>query len=189
MENWFFQHDHKVAPGPTWTLTNFGQEINCFASPARYLLKKDYLMKTCEDVMTPKPVCCLPTDNVLFVAELMKSEDIGAIPVIENMETQKLIGIITDRDLALRVVAQGLDTNSTRVESVMTRKVVTCRSDDDLQRAVDAMAEKQLRRIVIVDNANKVLGVISQADVATRVNQPVKTAEMVKEISQPTEAK
>jgi CBS-domain-containing membrane protein len=54
---------------------------------------------------------------------------------------------------------------------------------------VDAMAEKQLRRIVIVDNANKVLGVISQADVATRVNQPVKTAEMVKEISQPTEAK
>jgi CBS domain-containing protein len=100
-----------------------------------------------------------------------------------------LIGIITDRDLALRVVAQGLDTNSTRVESVMTRKVVTCRSDDDLQRAVDAMAEKQLRRIVIVDNANKVLGVISQADVATRVNQPVKTAEMVKEISQPTEAK
>lgn len=144
-------------------------------------------MKTCEEVMTPKPVCCLPTDNVLLVAELMRSENIGAVPVIENGETQKLIGIITDRDLALRVVGQGLDTSSTRAESVMTRKVVTCRADDDLQRAVDAMADKQLRRIVIVDSANKVLGIISQADVATRVNQPVKTAEMVKEISQPTE--
>ncbi len=144
-------------------------------------------MKTCEDVMTAKPVCCLPTDNVIMVAKLMKNEAIGAIPVIDNKETQKLIGVITDRDLAFRVVGKGCDASSTRVESVMTRKVVTCRADDELQRAVDAMSEHQLRRIVIVDNANKVLGIISQADVATRVNQPVKTAEMVKEISQPNE--
>ncbi|HBO34273.1 MAG TPA: CBS domain-containing protein [Anaerolineaceae bacterium] len=144
-------------------------------------------MKTCEEVMTSKPVCCLPTDNVVMVAELMKSENIGSIPVIDNKETQKLIGIITDRDLALRVVGQGLDASSTQVESVMTRKVVTCRADDDFQRALDAMSEHQLRRIVVVDSVCKVLGIISQADVATRVNQPEKTAEMVKEISQPSE--
>jgi CBS domain-containing protein len=66
----------------------------------------------------------------------------------------------------------------------MTRKVVTCRTDDELQVALDAMSEKQLRRIVIVDNVNKILGIISQADVATRINQPDKTAEVVKDISQ-----
>jgi len=140
-------------------------------------------MKTCEDVMTPNPICCLPTDKVTTVAELMKRENIGPVPVIENEETRKLIGIITDRDLALKIVAEGRDAQSTQVEAVMTRKVVTCRSDDNLQRALDAMSEHQLRRIVIVDNVNKVLGIISQADVATRTNQPEKTAEVVKDIS------
>ena len=142
-------------------------------------------MKTCADVMTQNPVCCLPTNNMIFVADLMKRENIGAIPVIANEETKKLIGIITDRDLALKVVAEGQEALSTKVEAVMTRKVVTCRADDDLQRALDAMSEHQLRRIVIVDETNKVMGIISQADVATRANQPEKTAELVKEISQP----
>lgn len=141
-------------------------------------------MKTCADIMTPNPYFCTPTDNVLSVAELMKRENVGSVPVVENDNTQKLIGIITDRDLALKVVGEGLEAKSTQVEAVMTRKIVTCRSDDELQVALDAMSENQLRRIVIVDKVNKVLGIISQADVATRVNQPEKTAEVVKEISQ-----
>jgi CBS domain-containing protein len=143
-------------------------------------------MKICEDVMTPKPVCCLPTDNGILVAALMKSENIGSVPVIENKETQKLIGIITDRDLALRILGERRDAESTRVEAVMTRKVVTVRADDDVQRALDAMSDHQLRRIIVVDSVNKVLGIISQADVATRIDRPEKTAEMVKEISQST---
>ncbi|MGZ9223563.1 MAG: CBS domain-containing protein, partial [Anaerolineales bacterium] len=106
-----------------------------------------------------------------------------SIPVIENEQTQKLVGIVTDRDLALKIVAEGLDAKSTKLETVMTHNVVTCRADDDLQKALDAMAEHQLRRIPVVDNDNKVVGIIAQADVATRVDQPEKTAEMVKEIS------
>lgn len=141
-------------------------------------------MNTCADIMTPNPYFCLPTDNVINVAEIMKRENIGSVPVVDNDQSQKLIGIITDRDLAMKVVGEGLEAKSTRVEAVMTRKVVTCRSDDELQVALDAMSEKQLRRIVIVDNVNKILGVISQADVATRGNQPEKTAEVVKDISQ-----
>jgi CBS domain-containing protein len=141
-------------------------------------------VKKCNEVMTKNPVCCLPTDMVSKAAQLMKSENIGSIPVIENEQTEKLVGIVTDRDLALRIVAEGRDAKSTNVETVMTRKVVTCRSDDDLQKALDAMAEHQLRRIPVVDNDNKVVGIIAQADVATRVDQPEKTAEMVKEISQ-----
>jgi len=147
---------------------------------------KDKPMKKCNEVMTKNPICCLPNDMVAEVAELMKTENIGSMPVIENEQTKKLIGIVTDRDLTLKVVAKGLNAKSTMVQAVMTRKVITCLVDDDLQKALDAMAEHQLRRIPVVDNDNKILGIIAQADVATRVDQPEKTAEMVKEISQPT---
>jgi len=133
--------------------------------------------------MTKNPVCCLPTDMVAKAAKLMKSKNIGSLPVIENGQTQKLVGIVTDRDLTLKIVAEGLDAKSTKVEAVMTRKVVTCRAEDDLQKALDAMAEHQLRRIPVVDNDNQLLGIIAQADVATRVDKPKKTAALVKGIS------
>jgi CBS domain-containing protein len=141
-------------------------------------------MKKCNEIMTKNPVYCLPNATVIKAAELMKSKNIGPILVIENEQTQRLVGIVTDRDLALKVVAEGRDPKTTKVEAVMTRKVVTCRADDELQKALDTMAEHQLRRIPVVDNDNKIVGIIAQADVATRVDQPEKTAEMVKEISQ-----
>jgi CBS domain-containing protein len=141
-------------------------------------------MKKCSEVMTSKPACCLPNDTVAKSAQLMKQEDVGSIPVVESEQNTKLLGIVTDRDLALKIVAEGRDGQSTKVDAVMTRNVVTCRADDDLQKALDAMATHQLRRIPIVDGENKVVGIISQADVATRANQPEKTAEVVKEISQ-----
>jgi len=141
-------------------------------------------MKKCKEVMTKDPVCCLPDDSVAKAAELMKSENIGSIPVVESKQSQKLLGIVTDRDLALKIVAAALDAKSTTVKTVMTHEVVTCRADDDLQKALDAMAEHQLRRIPVVDHDNKIVGIIAQADVATRADQPEKTAEVVKEISQ-----
>jgi CBS domain-containing protein len=142
-------------------------------------------MKKCNEVMTKKTVCCLPNDLVAQAALLMKNEHVGSIPVIEDEQTRKLVGIVTDRDLALKVIAEGLDAKSTKVETVMTHKVVTCGADDDLQKAVDAMSKHQLRRIPIVDDDNKILGIIAQADVAAHFDHPKKTAEMIKEISQP----
>ena len=141
-------------------------------------------MKKCNEVMTKNPACCLPNDMVAKVAQLMKSKDIGPVPIIENEQTKKLVGIVTDRDLALKIVAEGRDAKSTKAEVVMTRKVVTCRGEDDVQKALDAMSEHQLRRIPVVDNDNRIVGIIAQADVATRVDQPAKTAEVVKDISQ-----
>jgi len=143
-------------------------------------------MKTCSEVMTKNPSCCLPTDTVSKAAQWMKNEKVGSIPVIENEKTKKLIGIVTDRDLALQVIADGRDAKTTKVSEVMTHEVVTCSVDDDIQDAVDAMAENQLRRIPVVDKDYKIVGIISQADVATRVDEPQETAKMVKEISQPT---
>jgi CBS domain-containing protein len=144
-------------------------------------------MKKCSDVMTRNPACCLPADAVSKAAQRMKKENVGSIPVIETEQSKKLIGIVTDRDIALKVVADGRDANSTKVADVMTHKVITCHVDDDLQKAVDAMAEHQLRRMPVVDNENKIVGIISQADVATRTNKPAETAKMVKDISQPKE--
>jgi CBS domain-containing protein len=143
-------------------------------------------MKKCSEVMTKNPVCCPPDNLVMKAAQLMKSEHVGSIPVIENEETKKLVGIVTDRDLTIRIVAEGLDAKSTKVETVMTRKLVTCSAEDDLQKAVDAMAENQLRRIPIVDADNKILGIIAQADVAMHFDHPKKAAAMLKEISQTT---
>jgi len=141
-------------------------------------------MKKCSEVMTSKPACCQPNDTVAKAANLMKVGNVGSIPVVESEQNMKLLGIVTDRDLALHIIAEGRDAKTTTVGAVMTANVVTCLAEDDLQKALDAMAEHQLRRIPIVDGENKVVGIISQADVATRANQPEKTAEVVKEISQ-----
>ena len=141
-------------------------------------------MKKCSDVMTDNPVYALPDDTVEKVAQLMKKEDIGPVPVVDDEQNKRLVGIVTDRDLALKVVAEGRDPQTTKVEDVMTRKLITCRPDDDVESAMKAMAQYQLRRIPVVDNDNRLVGIISQADVATRVDEPEKTAEVVKEISE-----
>ena len=138
----------------------------------------------CSELMTQDPECSLPDELVMDVAQLMLDQDIGSIPIIEDEQTKKLIGIVTDRDLALKVVAEGRDPRSTKVSDVMTRQVVTCFVDDDVQRAFDAMSEHQLRRIPVVDKNEHIVGIIAQADIATRVDKPEKTAEVVKEISQ-----
>ena len=141
-------------------------------------------MKKCSEVMTSKLVCCVPTDSVATAAKSMQVGNVGSIPVVDNQQNMNLVGIVTDRDLALHIVADGLDAKSTKVAAVMTANVVTCLAEDDLQKALDAMAQHQLRRIPVVDGASKLVGIIAQADVATRGNQPEKTAEVVKEISQ-----
>lgn len=140
-------------------------------------------MKKCKDVMTDNLYYCLPGDTVMKAAGIMKRQDIGPVLVVENDQTRKLVGIVTDRDLAMKVVAEGRDPNSTKLDAVMTRQLVTCHADDDLQKALDGMAKHQLRRIPIVDMDDKVVGIIAQADVATRANEPEETAAVVKEIS------
>jgi len=141
-------------------------------------------MKKCDEVMTRDPVCCLPDDSAAKAAQLMKNENIGSIPVIENEQSQALVGIVTDRDLTLAIVAEARDATATKVSEVMTRQVVTCLADDDFEKALGAMAEHQLRRIPVVDHDHRIVGIIAQADVATRLAEAEKIGEMVKEISQ-----
>jgi len=147
--------------------------------------KEESLMQKCSEVMTVNVACCLRGDTVDQAAQLMKAEDVGPIPVVEDQGTKKLVGIVTDRDIAIKIVAEGRDARNTRVEDVMTRGVVTCRPDDDLQKALDAMSRHQVRRIPIVDDNGSIVGIIAQADVATRTEEPGETEDVLEDISQP----
>jgi CBS domain-containing protein len=137
----------------------------------------------CKEIMTENPACCLPGDTVDQAAQLMKDEEVGPVPVVADQQTKRLLGIVTDRDLAVKVVADARQIAAVKVEEVMTRNPVTCHADDDLQTAIDAMEKHQVRRIPIVDDNNQIIGIIAQADIATRVGEPELTAEVVEEIS------
>ena len=137
----------------------------------------------CSEVMTSDPKFCVTTETAVHAAKLMKSEDVGPIPIVSDRETKILKGIVTDRDLVLKVIAEERDPKTTRLEEVMTTEVATCRPDDDADEALELMQQHQVRRIPIVDGDGRLVGIISQADVATRVDEPEKTAEVVEEIS------
>lgn len=139
-----------------------------------------------ENVMTKEVYCCLPLDTLTEVASVMQSENVGPVPIVEDLDSRKLVGIVTDRDITLRAVARGLDPHDTTAERVMTRELVTCKPGDSVDAVLDLMATHQLRRLLVVDGGRRLVGIISQADVATRLNETDKVAEVVEEISRPS---
>jgi CBS domain-containing protein len=114
----------------------------------------------------------------------MKSEDVGAIPIIEGSSRQ-LVGMVTDRDIVVKALASGRSPEQTTVREVMTTDLVTCREDEEVSSAVSRMAERQVRRIPVVDGGGSLTGIIAQADVATRVHKDATTGELVEAISEP----
>jgi CBS domain-containing protein len=143
---------------------------------------------TCEQVMTRNPQCCAPTDSATRVAKIMKIEDVGSVPVCGGRGSRRLMGIVTDRDLAIQIVADGRDPHTTAVQDIMTREPYTCRVDEDLETAIDRMESNQIRRIPVVDADGALAGIISQADIAIRGQDRDRTAEVVEEISRPSGA-
>jgi CBS domain-containing protein len=133
--------------------------------------------------MTPAPVTSRPDDAVIDAARLMRSYDVGALPVVRDEQSQVLVGVITDRDIAIRVVGDGRDPSSTRVGDVMSSEVICCRTTDLYQEALQTMGIHQLRRMPVVDENRRVVGIIAQADVATRIAQPGTTGALVEAIS------
>ncbi|HTS78253.1 MAG TPA: CBS domain-containing protein [Bryobacteraceae bacterium] len=138
----------------------------------------------CQDVMTPQPVCCDPKDSVQRAAEIMKDLNIGAVPVCDA--SKRLAGIVTDRDLTLKILAEGRDPKTVLVDDVMTREVFACQPEDKIDRVFELMERQQVRRVPIVDPRQGLVGIIAQADLATRLRAPAKTAEVVTEISRPS---
>lgn len=142
-------------------------------------------MKTCKDVMTKSVVTADLKDTVINVARQMDAANVGSIPVVSNRDTQELVGILSDRDIVIRVVAPNLNAHTTSVNEVMTPLVFSCHPDDSLDTAMAKMAEHQVRRIPIVDDSNRIMGIIAQADVARYVDLQI-TGKVVEEISEET---
>jgi CBS domain-containing protein len=136
-----------------------------------------------KDVMTTRPFCVSPDTLISEVAEVMEREDIGAIPVLEG---EQLSGMITDRDIVVRAIAKGKDPRGMPVREAWTRDVITVRPDEDLSNAMKLMAGYQVRRLPVVDDENRLVGVIAQADVALEAKEKA-AGEMVEEISKEPE--
>jgi CBS domain-containing protein len=138
--------------------------------------------QTCREIMTQNPACCEPGYTVEQVAVLMRKHNVGSVPVVASLQSLDLVGIVTDRDLTIKVLAEGRDPRTATVSEVMTPRPISCNPDDQIRRALETMARHQVRRLPVVDHG-KVIGIIAQADIAIRLNAPADTAALVEEIS------
>jgi CBS domain-containing protein len=137
------------------------------------------------DIMTKNPSFVTAGTSVREAAQLMLKEDIGIVPVVDDANCNHLVGVITDRDIAVRCVADGKD-GSVRVRDCMTaNKLSTCRENDDVDRAMEAMRAEQVRRIPIVDERGSLIGIVAQADIVRKATNDAKTASTIEQISQP----
>jgi CBS domain-containing protein len=140
------------------------------------------------EIMSKNPRSVSPDTPVSEAAQLMKEEDVGLVPVVERVggaETRgRLVGVVTDRDIAIRAVAEGRAVDSP-VSDVMSGGVKTCSPDDSVEDAMAMMGREQVRRIPIVDERGSLVGVVSQADLVRKAGNDAKVERTVEEISQP----
>jgi CBS domain-containing protein len=137
------------------------------------------------DIMTKNPSCITPDATVREAAQVMKREDVGVVPVVNAQGDKRLVGIVTDRDIALRCVAEGKD-GSCRVRDVMSSDdLMTCSFGDDVEDVMDAMRTEKVRRIPIVDERGSLVGIVSQADVLRKARDVNRAGKTVEEISAP----
>ncbi len=135
------------------------------------------------EAMTPVVRTASPSQSLMDAAQMMKSDDAGAIPIIDG---GRLVGIITDRDIAIRAVAEGIDPRTTPVERIASHDLVTVQPDQDLDEALELMARHRVRRLPVVEEGDgEVIGILAQADVAMWAEEK-KSGEMLEQISQPS---
>lgn len=137
-----------------------------------------------ESIMTKQPICCSPSDMVQKVAQMMRQHDVGAIPVVSDLVSKNLVGIITDRDLCISAMADGKDPRTTPIAGYFTKAVITCSPEDTLVACEQKMKEHRIRRIPVVDKQNSCVGIVVQADIA-RVDKPGSFQALIAEISRP----
>jgi len=140
-----------------------------------------------QDVMTQNPACCTPDTPLQDVARMMVENDCGAIPVVDSIRNMKPVGMITDRDITCRAVAQGLNPLELRAQDCMTRGAVSVEQNASLEDCEEIMKDNQLRRIIAVDEDGRCCGIVTQAHIANYASD-LEVAGVLKEISKPTYA-
>jgi CBS domain-containing protein len=138
------------------------------------------MTQSIREVMTSNPRTVEPSTSIVDVARLMRDEDTGVVPIVEG---ERLVGTITDRDITIRVVAEGQDPQSTSVGAVASKDLVTIDPQQDLDEALRLMAQHQVRRLPVVEEDGRLVGIVSQADVAMTGDER-RVGETVEQISQ-----
>src|SRR5262249_1291734 len=137
------------------------------------------------DVMTGDPVCCTKDTSLTDVARMMVDQDCGAIPVVENPQIRRLLGVVTDRDIVCRTLANGRDPFQMAVGDCFTSEVIAVRPDTTLDECAKLMKQHQLRRILVKDASGNCVGLVAQADLAQQAPER-ETGKVVQKVSQPT---
>ena len=136
------------------------------------------------EVMTPHIEEITPQANLQEAAQKMKSLDVGSLPVCEN---DRLIGMLTDRDIAVRAVAEGCDPKQTCVRDAMTAGAIFCYEDDDIREAARIMEDKQIRRLPVFNRQGRAVGMVSLGDIATRIGDDHLSGDVLQQVSQPSQ--
>lgn len=134
------------------------------------------------NIMTGGIETIAPQASLAEAAKKMASQDIGSLPVCA--ERRRVVGIITDRDITVRAVARGMDPNHTRVEEVMTRDVLCCTSEADVEQACELMEKRQVRRLLVTDGADLPIGIVSLGDIALCLRES-QSGGVLKKVSEP----
>jgi CBS domain-containing protein len=133
------------------------------------------------DIMSKDVVCANPETTIKDAAVTMKTRDIGSMPVCEG---KRIVGVVTDRDIAVRGVAEGRDPGSTRVREVMSREIVSVSEESDVKEAERLMRERQIRRLPVINDEGELVGYLSMARIA-RTDSPEECGRVLQGVSQP----
>jgi CBS domain-containing protein len=138
------------------------------------------------ELMTADPTCCTPEDTIQQVAQLMRDHNCGCIPVVEDARSKRLVGVVTDRDIAIRCTAEGKGPQ-TRVKDALSPNAKSCGPDDDVDAVEQLLAGEQVRRVPVVDQRGSCIGMIAQADLALnhRAASESEVGKVVERISEP----
>lgn len=137
------------------------------------------------ELMTENPAVCTPDTNLQDVARMMIECDCGAIPIVENADKRKAVGIVTDRDITTRIVARGENPLQKRAADAMSGDVVSVRAGDSVEHCAEVMEKHQVRRVIVTDENGACVGIVAQADLTRHVSDET-VGEVVEEISKPS---
>ena len=138
-----------------------------------------------QDIMTKNPACVTPDASVREAAQVMLREEVGMVPVVAGSGDNRLVGLVTDRDIAIRCVAEGKDGTCNVNDIMSSDNLATCGPNDDVDSLMKAMRTEKVRRIPIVDERGGLVGIVAQADVVRKTQDDSSTSRTVGEISEP----
>jgi CBS domain-containing protein len=136
-------------------------------------------------IMTPNPECISPEESLQKAAQRMRDLDVGPLPICEN---DRLAGMLTDRDITVRAVAEGRDPKTTKVRDVMTPDIVYCFEDQDVSEAANLMRERQIRRLLVLNRNKRLVGLVSLGDLAVETGDKGTAGAVLQDVSEPAMA-